>query len=87
MKKQTVRITAAALLVSLCACGRSSGSKIDKELAGMYELVRIDGGNVDEGISEEEVNRLKEYGLTCELKLNEDGTAVMNNYGEEENFT
>ena len=69
----------------LCACSSSSG-KIDRNLVGVYELQRIEGGSVDDGISEEEVKELKEFKLVCYLYMNEDGTAVLDNYGTEERF-
>ena len=85
--KQTVKKVLICLFAGfLCACSSSSG-KTDSNLVGVYELQRIEGGSVDNGISEEEVKELKEFKLACYLYMNEDGTAVLDNYGTEERFT
>ena len=86
MKNTFKRFMIYLLTGLLSACGASSG-KIDSNLVGVYELQRIEGGSVDDGISEEEVKELKEFKLACYLYVNEDGTAVLDNYGSEERFT
>ena len=79
-------IVAVALLLPLSGC---MTVKEDRNLdyVGTYELLRIEGGSIDAGISEEEVKELKAFNLNCYLYMNEDGTAVLDNYGTEEHFT
>lgn len=81
-----LRILSVSVVLFLCACDSLLTEERNTDYVGRYELVRIEGGSADEGISEEEVRQLKEYDLICALDIREDGTAVMNNYGEEEQF-
>lgn len=73
-----------SLLISfLCACSAAPVSSATAVPSGQYRLLRIDGGNVDSGIPEEEIRDLEEYGLDCTLTISHDGNAVLNIYGEE----
>ena len=83
LKRTLTAITAAFFLLG---CSGAKKEELNKDLIGKYELIRIDGGSVDDGISSEEVDMLKEFDLGCTLEMKEDGTAVMDIYGEPEEF-
>ncbi len=84
MKQTAKGIT--AFLFLICGCAKSE-PQLNPDLAGTYLLQKIDGGSVDEGIGEEKILGLQELDLQCTLQLNEDGTAVMDIYGEQETFS
>ena len=77
-------IISTALFLNACGIGKE---ELNRDVIGTYELSRIEGGSADTGITDEEIQQLKEFDLSCSLKMNEDGTAVLNNFGEEEQFT
>lgn len=77
-------IISTVLFLNACGIGKE---ELNRDVIGTYELSRIEGGSADAGITDEEIQELKEFDLSCSLKMNEDGTAVLNIFGEEELFT
>ena len=73
-------------IVFLSACGIGK-EELNQDVIGTYVLSRIEGGSADTGITDEEIQQLKEFDMSCSLKMNEDGTAVLDIFGEEELFT
>lgn len=89
--KKTSLIAALALMLALCLGLVGCGSSLEPEDAtnfhGTWELVSGDGETEEDVLAEADVAMLKEYGMTCTLTLNEDGTGNMDLFGEKTEAT
>ena len=79
--KKTSLIAALALVLALClglvGCGSSLEPEDATNIHCTWELVSGDGETEEDVLAEADVAMLKEYGMTCTLTLNEDGTGNM----------
>ena len=86
MKKVLALLLIAVMVFALTACSGGGGGKADKPspvgtftLSGMSE----DG----EETSQEDLDLLASLGLSVTMEIKEDGTGVLNLFGEEMEFT
>ncbi len=69
-----------ALGFGLTSCGGATPEDFTPNFVGSWELVKIEGG--DTNFSQDDFDLLKEMGMTCTLKLNEDGTYNFDLFGQ-----
>lgn len=81
MKKRLIGFLAvlAVLCAALIGCGGSAEDRAN--FIGDWELVSIAGPNE---VSAEDIETMKEIGLTVDLSLDEDGSAVFTLFGEDQ---
>ena len=90
LKKLTTMIAAAAMTFSLAACGEKRLTEEEKaKIAGTYELTAFEGQDPEDpnAVTEEDLKQIKEHGYPCTLAVNEDGTAVLDLFGDTQNLT
>lgn len=85
MKKRFLGMLAVATVccIALAACGSAQDDV--SNFIGEWQMIATD--NVADPVSEEEVQRMKERGLTVDLTLSADGTCDFNMFGEPEEGT
>lgn len=74
---------AAAALVILCGCAGTKAMVGDPAIIGTYELTEVSSSDA-QGVTREELQQLKDYGMTCTLEVKEDNTAVMDLFGDKQ---
>ena len=83
MKKRFLGIAAALALVCIALVGCNGGGAASQDFtanfAGEWELVSMES---EDPITEDDIQTMKDLGLTVTLVLNEDGTADLNMFGE-----
>lgn len=93
MRKKNTMLAAlmtAFLAVTAMGCSADSQAKnavpTDDALPGVYELISYSSGTEDDpnAVTAEEIQMMKEYGMTCTLTVNKDGTALLDVFGEEQ---
>lgn len=83
MKKRFLGIAAALALVCIALVGCNGGGAASQDytanFAGEWELVSMESADP---ITEDDIQTMKDLGLTVTLVLSEDGTADLNMFGE-----
>ena len=69
-----------ALAFGLTSCGGAVPEDFTSNFVGSWELVKIEGGSTN--FSQDDFDLLKEIGMTCTLKLEEDGTYDFDLFGQ-----
>ena len=69
-----------ALAFGLTSCGGATPEDFTPHFVGSWELVQIEGGETN--FSQDDFDMLKEMGMTCSLKLQEDGTYNLDLFGQ-----
>lgn len=82
-----VIITVLPVLLIACANPNAAGGKT-KSIVGTYELTSFisEQENDPNAVSDEDLQKMKDLGYTCSLEVNEDGTAVMDVFGDKSEF-
>ncbi len=81
MKKIAIAISVCILTLFISSC-----SAVDKsKFIGEYELSKAEGVGIS--LSQEQIDSMKAIGLTATLEIKDDGTAVMDIFGEKLNLT
>ena len=79
MKRTIIILLSAVLVLVLAACGGKEGNNLD--ITGYYELVSVTAGSGAE-TTDEDIQMLKDLGMTASLECFEGGKAVLDLFGD-----
>ena len=82
MKKRIIALFAVLVLACgvLVGCGKSEEDGHNAAFVGEWELTAIEG---DGAVAPEDLELMKDLGLTATLSISESGTATLNLFGED----
>ena len=67
--------------------GKGGSAKASAGPVGTYKIIAITGSSEDDSLDEESLQAMEELGLTIRLYISEDGTGVLDMYGEAMDLT